>query len=311
MKVVTRKAFSARWNSLAVVTLTTLSCALHVRATHRARLDRHAPQTTATTPSADGSRRATRASSKIARRSRSARRETRGSQRRRQRRSERARSHARLVFARRRGGIEMPNLNGVAPRESTFCDRIDGFTVGKYTPDAARRPNLFLAAARCALDYGVRVPQEACVLFDFDGDGDPEIFVDVREEEGDEGHYARMNALLTFKDGKIFSLPEGRRATTSTRSKTSTATDAPTFESLQDTRMVSSRAHQASSTTGLRRVFVAHSRSADGNVFHDRRRPQNTTCRELLRVASGDRSESSGRCDLREALRAKSSENHV
>jgi hypothetical protein len=45
-------------------------------------------------------------------------------------------------------------------------------------------------------DYGVRQP-ETPVLFDFDGDGEPEIYVAVREQ-GDEGHRALQNDLLTF-----------------------------------------------------------------------------------------------------------------
>ncbi len=50
-------------------------------------------------------------------------------------------------------------------------------------------------------DYGERDARPP-VLFDFDGDGEPEIFVDVREV-GDEGHVARQSALLTFLGGAV------------------------------------------------------------------------------------------------------------
>jgi hypothetical protein len=50
-------------------------------------------------------------------------------------------------------------------------------------------------------DYGVRDARPPA-LFDFDGDGEPEIFVDVREV-GDEGHVARQSALLTLQGGAV------------------------------------------------------------------------------------------------------------
>lgn len=51
------------------------------------------------------------------------------------------------------------------------------------------------------VDYGIR-EANAPVLFDFDGDGEPEIFVDVREV-GDEGHRAREHAFVTYKNGEV------------------------------------------------------------------------------------------------------------
>ncbi len=199
--------------------------------------------------------------------------------------------------------VEMPNLNGVAPRESAFAIE-SNFTI--VHTDAAGDRTYFSLPPDALFDYGVRIPQKP-VLFDFDGDGDPEIFVDVREE-GDEGHYARMNALLTFKDGRISRYPK---------------VDALDIDTLEEHRRRRTPRH--SNLCRIQRWsrnpcasgfehdrppsrFVAHS-LADGNFFHDRRR-RKTLCRELLRVASGV-DPKFRRCDLREALRAKSGENHV
>jgi hypothetical protein len=50
-------------------------------------------------------------------------------------------------------------------------------------------------------NYGGR-EAKAPTAFDFDGDGDPEIFVAI-DEAGPEGHVARQIAFLTFKGGAI------------------------------------------------------------------------------------------------------------
>lgn len=50
-------------------------------------------------------------------------------------------------------------------------------------------------------DYGVRKAGEPR-LFDFDGDGVPELFLST-DEEGDEGHSARQIALLTYREGRV------------------------------------------------------------------------------------------------------------
>lgn len=39
-------------------------------------------------------------------------------------------------------------------------------------------------------------------LFDFDGDGVPELFL-ATDEDGDEGHHARQVALLTYREGRV------------------------------------------------------------------------------------------------------------
>jgi len=93
--------------------------------------------------------------------------------------------------------IDMPNLNGVDPREAVFAVEAR-FTI-VHTDAHGERAYAFMPDTLS--NYGERIPR-APVLFDFDGDGDPEIFLDVREE-GDEGHAARTNALVTFKSGKI------------------------------------------------------------------------------------------------------------
>ena len=51
-------------------------------------------------------------------------------------------------------------------------------------------------------DYGGRDKPREPTLFDFDGDGEPEIYVELHEE-GDEGHRARQIELLTYRDGAV------------------------------------------------------------------------------------------------------------
>jgi hypothetical protein len=92
----------------------------------------------------------------------------------------------------------MPNLSGLDEREVPFA--IEAQFVVVHV-DATGREDRFSFAPDALSNYGARVPKKP-VVFDFDGDGDPEIFVDVREV-GDEGHDVRMNALLTFKQGHV------------------------------------------------------------------------------------------------------------
>ena len=107
---------------------------------------------------------------------------------------------------------------------------------------------IFLAAARCALRLWRSRPQKP-VLFDFDGDGDRNFR--RRARRGDEGHYARNERALDVQRRKKFLATSS--ATTSTQlPNVSAAMGVPTFESLQDTKMGSSRAHRASNTTGHR-----------------------------------------------------------
>jgi hypothetical protein len=50
-------------------------------------------------------------------------------------------------------------------------------------------------------DYGGREGREP-VVFDWDGDGEPELYLEIHEE-GDEGHRARQIEILTFRDGAV------------------------------------------------------------------------------------------------------------
>lgn len=94
--------------------------------------------------------------------------------------------------------IDMPNLNGVDARDVPFAIEAQ-FTVVHVDANGAEA--FFFFPPDALSNYGVREPH-APVVFDFNGDGNAELFVDVREI-GDEGHYARMNALLTFDEGRV------------------------------------------------------------------------------------------------------------
>ncbi len=94
--------------------------------------------------------------------------------------------------------IDMPSLSGVDARDVPFTIEAQ-FTV--VHTDANGVEAFFNFPPDTLSNYGVREPKTP-VVFDFDGDGEPELFVDVREI-GDEGHYARMNALVTFTAGRI------------------------------------------------------------------------------------------------------------
>ncbi|MFO0550182.1 MAG: hypothetical protein U0271_17440 [Polyangiaceae bacterium] len=94
--------------------------------------------------------------------------------------------------------IDMPNMTEQAD-SSSLAYRVEarfnivflaqGGGVGHFVP------NETLA------NYGVRTLKEPWT-FDYDADGIPELFVEVREM-GDEGHQAKQISLVTFKNGAV------------------------------------------------------------------------------------------------------------
>ena len=80
--------------------------------------------------------------------------------------------------------------------------RFEPVLPGPAAGQAPKLPELpALVVPTTLSNYGVRKASEP-QLFDFDGDGVPEIFL-ATDEEGDEGHSARQVALLTYREGRV------------------------------------------------------------------------------------------------------------
>ncbi|MGZ3424462.1 MAG: FG-GAP repeat domain-containing protein [Polyangiales bacterium] len=99
--------------------------------------------------------------------------------------------------------IEMPSLADVSD-EASFVYAVEARYVVVFEPRngprATRLPKETLS------NYGVRV-KHAPIVFDFDGDGVPELHHRV-DEQGDEGHRAQQSELLSFRGGAIVPYPK-------------------------------------------------------------------------------------------------------
>lgn len=89
-----------------------------------------------------------------------------------------------------------------ALHEADFAFHLENDWKVRFEPtQRGEGPAAELTVPTTLSNYGER-KANAPQLFDFDGDGVPELFL-ATDEEGDEGHHARQVALLTYREGRV------------------------------------------------------------------------------------------------------------
>jgi hypothetical protein len=96
--------------------------------------------------------------------------------------------------------IEMPSSLSDVTTQTDASNAIEmGYVIAHLGRDGKRAS--FVPTGDHLTGYGIRLPQTP-IVFDFDGDGEPELYVEVREE-GDEGHRQTESSLVSFTKDHI------------------------------------------------------------------------------------------------------------
>ena len=95
--------------------------------------------------------------------------------------------------------VEMPDLAGTSTFEAVLYAIEARFRIVHVDSEGHRATHVMKETLS---DYGARDEPREPVVFDWDGDGEPEIYVELHEQ-GDEGHRASQIEVLTFRSGAV------------------------------------------------------------------------------------------------------------
>lgn len=96
--------------------------------------------------------------------------------------------------------IEMPSSFADVSNRTDASNAIEmRYEIAHVSRDGKRAT--FVPTGDRLTGYGIRLPQKP-IVFDFDGDGEPELYIEVREE-GSEGHRQTESLFVTFSKARI------------------------------------------------------------------------------------------------------------